>query len=75
MARGISEKMTGSTWELDPKAIGGASFPRTRRVEPEGRRTLILNAKERTIGVDKDYLATQATAKQERIAKEKESDL
>ena len=26
-------------------------------------------------GVDKDQLATQATAKQERIAKEKESDL
>ena len=67
--------MTGSTWELDPKTIGGGSFPRTRRVNPEERRTLILNAKERTIGVDKDYLATQSLAKNERISKEKEKDL
>ena len=67
--------MTGSTWELDPKTIGGASFPRTRRVNPEERREVILNAKERTIGVDKEYLGTQASSKQERIIKEKEQDL
>ncbi|QDZ18672.1 RIB43A-like coiled-coils protein [Chloropicon primus] len=66
--------MTGSTWELDPKTIGGASFPRTRRVNQEERRTLILNAKERTIGVDKDVLAAQSAAKEERNRKEKEQD-
>ena len=67
--------MTGSTWDLDPQNIGGANFPRTRRVNPEERRAKVLNAKERTTGVDKDYLAVQVDSKNERIGKEKEKDL
>lgn len=67
--------MTGSTWDLDPNNIGGLSFPRTRRVNPEQRRELILNAKERTIGVDKEILSTLVNAKEKRISEEKQQDL
>eukprot|EP00227_Mantoniella_beaufortii_P010207 CAMPEP_0197591312 /NCGR_PEP_ID=MMETSP1326-20131121/13001_1 /TAXON_ID=1155430 /ORGANISM="Genus nov. species nov., Strain RCC2288" /LENGTH=374 /DNA_ID=CAMNT_0043156713 /DNA_START=39 /DNA_END=1163 /DNA_ORIENTATION=+ len=43
--------------------IGTQQFPRTKRFDMEERKTMVFNAKDRTIGVDKDALAGQAADK------------
>ncbi len=67
--------MTGSTFTLDTSNIGGANFPRTRRVDPAMRKERVMNAKDRTIGVDKEYLDDQVKQKQEASKAEKEQDM
>lgn len=54
--------------------IGGSSFSRTRRVDPEQRRQVILNAKERIMGVDKTKLDERVAQKAERKAREERID-
>lgn len=43
--------------------IGTAPFSRTKQFDQEERKERIFNAKERTIGVDKDFLAQQVAEK------------